>query len=582
MKDDVSAWVIYRWLLGYILSYRKYLAILLAASSVVAFVELSIPKAIGYMIDTMIPESDVQAIVILILAITVALGVRLAARSLEASYQNLLHNLATRDLQLDLLQQLRKLGIPYMEAQPAGERLAFLSSEAEPAFQFYRSGLPRLIISFVFLFISFILMLDTHVWLTALIVPALLLHLLIGPRMNRRAASLGKELSAARRAENRKVYESLSALTEIRAAGSDKWDLANYLERVKELNNTFVNYYRVFYMRLMSTQASFAIGMVLLFVAGYFLIERGELSVGEFIAFLLIYAALMQHWGGFIAQWASQGAVVHQTRRLYEWFRMPVAVTEPSMPLGLQQIEGQLVLEQVDFHYREDRPVLRNVSLSIPAGSKAAFVGSSGSGKSTLIKLIGRFYEPTAGQIRLDNIPLNQLPSSILHRSVGFVFQETYLFGTSIRENIRFSQPDADDAAVEQAARKAFIHDFIQSLPQSYNTNVGERGTKLSGGERQRIAIARMILMNPSVIVLDEATSALDQALEADVKKALDSLFNNRTVIAIAHRLSTIRNFDQIYMMSEGHITENGTYEELMASKGEFYQLALGQEGEPA
>ena len=194
------------------------------------------------------------------------------------------------------------------------------------------------------------------------------------------------------------------------------------------------------------------------------------------------------------------------------------------------------------------------------------------------MKLIGRFYDPTAGEIRLDGVPIRSLKLADLRDAIGYVFQETYLFGSSIKENIRFGRPDATDEEVMEAAKAAYAHDFIMALPEGYDTIVGERGIKLSGGQRQRISIARMIIKQPAVVLLDEATSALDNVSEREVQRALDNVLAGRTVIAIAHRLSTIKHFDRIVFIKDGTIAESGTYEELIARRGLLYELEQGEE----
>lgn len=212
------------------------------------------------------------------------------------------------------------------------------------------------------------------------------------------------------------------------------------------------------------------------------------------------------------------------------------------------------------------------------AREKGSLVGASGSGKSTLFKLIGRFYDPDEGEILLDGVSLRELSLGQLRDAVGYVFQETYLFGTTIRENIRFGNPDASDDAIVQAAKAARAHEFIMQFPDGYETIVGERGIKLSGGQKQRIAIARMIVKNPRIVLLDEATSALDQINEAEVRAALETLLEGRTTIAAAHRLSTIQDYDRIVFVEQGRVAEVGSYTELMACRGRFYRLSQGEE----
>jgi ATP-binding cassette, subfamily B, bacterial len=244
-----------------------------------------------------------------------------------------------------------------------------------------------------------------------------------------------------------------------------------------------------------------------------------------------------------------------------------------------------VVFEDVSFRYDEDGPLtLADVSAAVPAGSTTAIVGETGSGKTTMAYLVARLYEPTGGRVTIDGVDVAKASLASLARTVGLVSQETYLFHASIRDNLRFARPDASDEQIESAARAAQIHDLIASLPDGYETMVGERGYRFSGGEKQRIAIARTILRNPPVLVLDEATSALDNETESALQEALDELARGRTTIAIAHRLSTIRDAQQILVLDHGRIVERGTHSELMMLGGRYSELARGtaSEIEPA
>jgi ATP-binding cassette subfamily B protein len=269
--------------------------------------------------------------------------------------------------------------------------------------------------------------------------------------------------------------------------------------------------------------------------------------------------------------------------RIFEYLDLPVDIKERPTSKPLECLRGDVELKDVWFRYSDGAPwTLQDINARVPAGTRTAIVGETGSGKTTMAYLVARLYEPQRGQVMIDGTDIRDVTLESLAANVGLVSQETYLFHASIRENLRFARPDASDEELEEAARAAQIHELIASLPEGYDTLVGERGYRFSGGEKQRIAIARTVLRNPPVLILDEATSALDTETERAVQEALDDLARGRTTIAIAHRLSTVRDAEQILVLDGGRIVERGTHEELLELGGRYAALASRTFEEPA
>jgi ATP-binding cassette subfamily B protein len=321
-----------------------------------------------------------------------------------------------------------------------------------------------------------------------------------------------------------------------------------------------------------SIQMSFSIMPALVYwFAGQSFI--GGVTLGTVVAFTTLQTRLFWPIGSLLNVQLDAQTSLALFDRVFEYLDMPVEITESEEALDLPPCRGDVAFDQVWFRYGEGPWTLEDVTFEVPAGTTTALVGETGSGKTTVGYLVARLYDVERGSVTIDGIDIRSATMASLARTVGVVSQETYLFHASIRDNLRFAKPEATDEEIEEAARAARIHEFIETLPDGYDTLVGERGYRFSGGEKQRIAIARTILRNPPVLVLDEATSALDTQTERAVQEALDRLAESRTTIAIAHRLSTIRDADQILVLDRGEIVERGAHDELLALGGAYARL---------
>jgi ATP-binding cassette subfamily B protein len=315
-------------------------------------------------------------------------------------------------------------------------------------------------------------------------------------------------------------------------------------------------------------QTTFAVMPALVYLFAGWTISRGSdsITIGTLVAFTTLQTRLFFPIGSLLGVQLEVQSSLALFDRIFEYLDQPVDIVEGSAEI--EGPRGDVAFDDVWFGYDAQAWTLEDVTFAVPAGTKTALVGETGSGKTTCAYLVARLYDATRGTVTIDGVDVRDLDFRSLTEAVGVVSQETYLFPASVRENLRFARPDATDEEIEEAARAAQIHELVSTLPDGYETVVGERGYRFSGGEKQRIAIARTILRNPPILVLDEATSALDTQTERAVQRALERLAEGRTVIAIAHRLSTVRDADQIVVLDRGRIVERGTHEELLALGG--------------
>ena len=562
-----------RQFISYYEPHRKLFFLDLFCAFWMALIDLSFPLVTRSALQNLLPAGASQTFFLVIAALAVAYMLRAGFQYIVTYWGHTLGVRMEADMREDLFKHLQTLSFRFYDSTRTGHLLSRLVNDLFDITELAHHGPEDLFISTLTFIGAFIAMLFIE-WRLALILVAVLPIMLIFTASRRMQMSkASRELKIKTADINAQLENSLSGIRASKAFSNEKHEVGKFFAQNKRFKASKSLFYRA--MGVFQSGMEFITNLlnVVIVGAGGLFILQGTMDLADMLAFTLYVNAFLQpirKLTNFVEQYQSGMAGFERFTQLLSI--QPDIVDSP----GAQNISidhGAIDFSNVSFAYENGLPVLSNIDLHIDAGKKIALVGPSGAGKTTLCHLIPRFYEPISGEIRIDGHPLNDFTLSSLRMQVGIVQQDVFLFSASIRENIRYGRLTASDAEIETAAMKAEIHDFITSLPNGYDTNVGERGILLSGGQKQRIAIARIFLKSPSILILDEATSALDSDTQARIQRALDTLSAGRTTLIIAHRLSTIRNADCILVLDGSRITECGTHASLLQAGGLYTKL---------
>jgi ATP-binding cassette subfamily B protein len=480
------------------------------------------------------------------------------------------------DMRRDLFKKYESLPFSYFDDHKTGDLISRLSNDLFDVAELAHHGPENLFLSVLMLAGSFIVLAGINLTLTLImfaIIPFIVLFTLLSRKTMMSAMTHSRREMAA---INTAVENSIGGVRETKSYVAEHHEICKF----NESNRRFVGY---------RTKAMFSLGffhavmqllsdllyLVIIFVGGLFL-YYGRIDAGEFAAFILYISMFLNPINRFVTLFEQLQEGMSGFVRFHDIMNEAPELDEGEVLLD--DVKGDIVFEGVSFGYSTSgeegkRLVISDLDLNIRAGETLALVGPSGGGKSTLCNLIPRFYNINSGKITLDGIDIKDIKLHSLRKNIGIVSQNIFLFDGTVRDNIAYGNLDATDDEIVEAAKKANIHDYIVTLEDGYNTEVGERGVKLSGGQKQRIAIARVFLKNPKLLILDEATSALDNVTEMQIQASLEELSAGRTVIVVAHRLSTVKNADEIVVLDQSGIVEKGTHEELLANDGEYRKL---------
>ncbi len=568
-----------RRILHYIRPYTALVILSLLLSALTVGLTLYIPILTGRGVDYIVGEGQVDftGLMAVIAGILISIAVTAVAQWVMNHINNKVTYRIVRDLRVQAFDHLQELPLSYVDRHSSGDLLSRVITDIDQFSDGLLLGFTQLFTGVATIVGTIIFMLGINPWITLIVVVLSPLSFLVADFISKKSFTMFKKQSETRGELTGFTNEMLGGIKVVQAFGYQ--DEAN--EEFDEINKRLSEYSlkATFFSSITNPATRFMYSAIYagVAIAGCFSVMGGMLTVGQLSSFLSYTNQYTKPFNDITSVLTEFQNSIASAARVFELIDEPSAPAEPADAVVLTEPEGRILLQDVDFSYTPQTPLIQGLSLSVEPGQRIAIVGPTGCGKTTLINLLMRFYDVQKGSIQVDGHDIRQITRHSLRTSYGMVLQETWLKSASIRDNIAYGRPDATEGEIIEAAKKAHAHSFIMRMPEGYDTIISEGGGNLSQGQKQLLCIARIMLCLPPMLILDEATSSIDTMTEIRIQRAFETLMKGRTSFVVAHRLSTIQTADVILVMDKGHIIEQGTHQELLARKGFYANLYYSQ-----
>ena len=559
----------------YYKKYWKSMVFDLFCAGLTTVCELVLPLIIKYFTNTAIEDVGMLSVKIILMLGGMYIFLRIidaAANYYMASYGHIMGTKIETDMRRDMFNHLQKLSFTYYDSAKVGQIMSRITTDLFDVTEFSHHCPEEFFIAGIKIIASFIILLNVNVWLTLIMFAVLPLMFVVTTKVREKMKKAFQEQRAQCGELNAKVEDSLLGIRVVKSFANEDIEKEKFAEGNKSFFDVKSKAYK--YMGAFSTTTRVFDGVMYIVVVmiGAIFMIKGYILPGDYVAYLLYVSTLLASVRRIIEFMEQFQRGMTGIERFAEIMDIEPDIKDEDGARELKDVKGEIEFKNVTFGYGEDS-VLTDINLKVEKGRSIALVGPSGGGKTTMCSLIPRFYELDEGDILIDGVSIKNITLKSLRENIGIVQQDVYLFSGSVLENIAYGKPGASFEDIKAAAKMAGADEFIEKLPQGYDTYVGERGVKLSGGQKQRISIARVFLKNPPILILDEATSALDNESEKLVQQSLELLAKGRTTFTIAHRLTTIQNASEILVLTSEGIAERGTHDELLGKRGLYYNL---------